>query len=71
MNYTDNTHTHTHTHTHQMEYGEWSAVVERGEDSSEGVTGEALQRFCPTRFTHLTLEHDQRWALFRTYKKRG
>lgn len=42
----------------QIEYGNWSAVVKREEDDSEGVACEALQRFCPSRFTHLTLEHD-------------
>ncbi len=41
----------------QVEYGNWGGVAD-GE--REGVVRESLQRYCPSRFTHHALEHDQR-----------
>ena len=41
----------------QIEYGDWSAV-EKTEDS-EYTARDVLQRFCPWKFTHMALEHDQ------------
>ena len=41
----------------QIEYGDWSDV-EKTEDS-EYTARDVLQRFCPWKFTHMALEHDQ------------
>ena len=38
----------------QIEHGDWNAV-EKTEETSRDV----LQRFCPWKFTHMALEHDQ------------
>ena len=43
----------------QIEYGNWTTVVAENEYSGDHIEREALQRFCPWRFTHLALEHDQ------------
>lgn len=42
----------------QIEYGDWTTVAKQNENCGE-IEREALQRFCPWRFTHLALEHDQ------------
>lgn len=41
----------------QIEYGDWSSVEET--EDSEYTARDALQRFCPWKFTHMALEHDQ------------
>ena len=41
----------------QIEYGDWNSL-----GGSEVEAKEALHRFCPRKFTHLALEHDQRYA---------
>lgn len=42
----------------QIEYGDW-ITVDAENESTASIEREALQRFCPWRFTHLALEHDQ------------
>lgn len=40
----------------QIEYGDWNSL-----GGNEVEAKEALHRFCPRKFIHLALEHDQRY----------
>ena len=42
----------------QIEYGDWNSL-----GGSEVEAKEVLHRFCPRKFTHLALEHDQRYCV--------
>ena len=41
----------------QIEHSDWSIVEKK--EGNEYIARDVLQRFCPWKFTHMALEHDQ------------